>query len=193
MYITSAKFLKGLVSEDESLEDQTPQVALIGRSNVGKSSVINAITGQKDLAKTSSFPGRTQQINLFLLSVSGKNKIYLLDLPGYGYAKASKTDQARLQTLIHWYLFGSHYAQKKVVLIIDSVVGITETDFQMLHSLEQEGKNVIIVANKIDKLKKNEVSNKLKGIREAAGDYKIIPLSAKDRLGISELINEMFS
>jgi GTP-binding protein len=193
MYITSAKFLKGLVSEDESLEDQTPQVALIGRSNVGKSSIINAITGQKDLAKTSSFPGRTQQINLFLLSVSGKNKIYLLDLPGYGYAKASKTDQARLQTLIHWYLFGSHYAQKKVVLIIDSVVGITETDFQMLHSLEQEGKNVIIVANKIDKLKKNEVSNKLKGIREAAGDYKIIPLSAKDRLGISELINEMFS
>jgi GTP-binding protein len=193
MYITSAKFLKGLVSEDESLEDQTPQVALIGRSNVGKSSIINAITGQKDLAKTSSFPGRTQQINLFLLSVSGKNKIYLLDLPGYGYAKASKTDQARLQTLIHWYLFGSHYAQKKVVLIIDSVVGITETDFQMLYSLEQEGKNVIIVANKIDKLKKNEVSNKLKGIREAAGDYKIIPLSAKDRLGISELINEMFS
>lgn len=193
MNITSAKFVKGIVNEDEILDDGTPQVAFIGRSNVGKSSLINALTGQKELAKTSSFPGRTQQLNIFLITATGKSKVYLVDLPGYGFAKASKQDQAMLQQLIHWYLLGSHYTQKKVVLIIDAVIGLTETDFRMLNSLEQDGKNVIIVANKIDKLKKNEVQNQLKRIKETAGDYKIIPISAEKKTGLNELANELFS
>ncbi len=192
MNITSAKFVKGIVNENEILDDGTPQVAFIGRSNVGKSSLINALTGQKDLAKTSSFPGRTQQLNIFLITATGKSKVYLVDLPGYGFAKASKQDQAMLQQLIHWYLLGSHYEQKKVVLIIDAVVGLTETDFRMLNSLEQDGKNVVIVANKIDKLKKNDVQNQLKRIKETAGDYKIIPISAEKKIGINELAKELF-
>ena len=86
MNITSARFIKGVVGPDENLEDGVPQIAFIGRSNVGKSSVINTLANQKGLAKTSSFPGRTQQINLFLINKS----FYLVDLPGYGFAKASK-------------------------------------------------------------------------------------------------------
>jgi len=85
MRITSATFVKGIVGSDEILEGEFPQIAFIGRSNVGKSSVINSLTNQKGLAITSSFPGRTREINLFLIN----DAFYLLDLPGYGYAKAS--------------------------------------------------------------------------------------------------------
>src|SRR5689334_4944848 len=125
MNITSAKFIKSVVGEDEILSDGMPQVAFIGRSNVGKSSVINALAGQNGLAKTSSQPGRTQQLNVFLVSATGGSKIYLVDLPGYGFAKGSKDMQEQLQQLIYWYLFGSDYQQKKVVLILDAVVGPT--------------------------------------------------------------------
>src|SRR5947209_1920735 len=149
MNITSAKFVKGVVGEDEVLEDGTPQVAFIGRSNVGKSSVINTLANQKGLAKTSSFPGRTQEINVFLINKA----FYLVDLPGYGFAKGSKQTQEKIQSLIYWYLLDSHYQQKKVVLIVDSNVGVTDTDAQMLHSLELAQKNIIIVANKVDKIK----------------------------------------
>src|SRR3989344_2302589 len=101
MQITSAEFVKGVVGEDEILTDGTPQIAFIGRSNVGKSSVINSLAQKKDLARTSAFPGRTQEINLFLINRS----FYLVDLPGYGYAKMSKEKQFELQDLIAWYLF----------------------------------------------------------------------------------------
>src|SRR5579864_4839283 len=113
MNITSAKFVKGVVVDDEVLNDGVPQIAFIGRSNVGKSSVINSLANQNGLAKTSSFPGRTQQINIYLVNKS----FYLVDLPGYGYAKASKAEQEKLQQLIYWYLLGSDYEQKKVLLI----------------------------------------------------------------------------
>ncbi len=187
MNITSAKFIKGLVGEDEILDDGTPQVAFIGRSNVGKSSVINTLANQKDLAKTSSFPGRTQQINIFLINKS----VYLVDLPGYGFAKGPKDLQQGLQQLIHWYLLGSDYHQKKVVLIVDAVVGTTETDIQMLNSLEQAQKNVVIVANKVDKLKPSEYLKKLQAIQNAVGDYKIIPYSAEKKIGVGELVKEV--
>ena len=86
MNITSAIFVKGLVGDDEILNDGKDQVAFIGRSNVGKSSVINSLVNKKDLARTSSFPGRTQEINVFLIN----KDFYLVDLPGYGFAKGSK-------------------------------------------------------------------------------------------------------
>lgn len=187
MNITSAKFIKGIVEADELLDDSLPQVAFIGRSNVGKSSVINTLANQTDLAKTSSFPGRTQEINIFLINKS----VYLVDLPGYGFAKGSKETQGKIQQLIYWYLLGSHYAQKKVVLIVDAVVGMTDSDAQMLHSLEQAGKAVMIVANKVDKLKKSEYSRKLQKIKDAVGEYKIIAYSAEKKIGVGELAKEI--
>jgi GTP-binding protein len=188
MNITSANFIKGVVEEDEILEDGVPQVAFIGRSNVGKSSVINSLANKKDLAKTSSFPGRTQEINIFYINKA----FYLVDLPGYGFAKASKSVQEKIQQLIYWYLLGSHYQQKTVVLIIDAVVGPTENDMQMLHSLEQAGKNIVIVANKVDKLKKSDYHKQLKKIKDVVGDYKVIPYSAEKKIGVGELVNQIF-
>ena len=187
MNITSATFVKGIVGEDELLIDGRPQIAFIGRSNVGKSSIINCLVKQKNLAKTSSFAGRTQQINLFLVN----KDFYFLDLPGYGFAKGSKDLQASLQSLIYWYFFDSQYEQEVVVLIIDANIGPTNTDFEMLHSLKEADKNVIIVANKIDKIKGSSYKAQMKKIQDDVGDYKIFPFSAEKKIGVSELTNEI--
>ena len=191
MNITSAKFVKGLVGEDEIFVDGRAQVAFIGRSNVGKSSVINSLANQKNLARTSSFPGRTQEINVFLISVSGGKDFYLVDLPGYGFAKGSKELQENLQRLIYWYLFSSGYEQKKVVLIIDASVGLTSNDLGMLSSLKEAGKDVVVVGNKVDKIKKNLVNNEIKKLQQEVGKYKLIPYSAEKKIGVNELLKEV--
>ena len=187
MNITSAVFVKGVVEEDEILDNGIPQVAFIGRSNVGKSSVINTLANQGGLAKTSSFPGRTQQINIFLINKT----VYLVDLPGYGFAKGSKDLQGKIQRLIYWYLLNSHYKQKKVVFIVDAAVGVTGTDFEMLHSLEQAGKNIVIVANKVDKIKSSQYKKQLQSIQNAVGTYKVIAYSAEKKIGVEELAKEI--
>ena len=175
------------MEEDGLLDDGVPQVAFIGRSNVGKSSVINSLANQKGLAKTSSFPGRTQEINIFLVN----NAVYLVDLPGYGFAKGSKDAQNKIQQLIYWYLLNSHYKQKKVVFIVDASIGLTHNDVQMLHSLEQAGKNIIIVANKVDKLKPSQYQKKLREVKDGVGDYKVIKYSAEKKIGVEELKREV--
>ncbi len=188
MNIKSAKFVKGIVMKaDPALENSLPQIAFIGRSNVGKSSTINVLTKQKKLARTSSTPGRTREINLFLIN----NSFYLLDLPGYGYSSGSKESTAQIFELINWYLFVSGYEQKVVVLIIDGKVGATESDLEMLRALEEHGKNIIVVANKIDKIKKSAYAKQLQTIQEAVGQHKVIPFSAKKGVGVNELIKEI--
>lgn len=189
MQIKSAKFVKGIVGPDELFEDGKPQIAFIGRSNVGKSSVINALTNQKGLAKTSSFPGRTQQLNIFVIN----KDFYLVDLPGYGYARLSKDERANLQKLIGWYLFESPYVQKKVVLIIDANVGLTDTDIDMLEALDANHKSVIIVANKIDKIKNANFHKQIQKIRDLVGDHHIIEFSAEKGTGVNELKNELLA
>ena len=173
---------------DALLDDGTPQIAFIGRSNVGKSSVINSLTGRKDLARTSSFPGRTQEINVF--SVDGA--FYLIDLPGYGFIRDSHEKKERLHGLIDWYLFGSPYEQKRVVFIIDAEIGPTASDLVTLGALEEHGKNIVIVANKTDKLARSKSEARLQNIRDKVGDHTIIPFSSKTKTGIRELAREIF-
>jgi GTP-binding protein len=183
MKITSAKFIAGLQGTDPLLDNGIPQVAIIGRSNVGKSSVINSLTRVKDLARTSAFPGRTQEINLFLIN----GNLYLVDLPGYGYAQASHEARNRLQEIIDWYFLGSPYNQKVVILVIDAKVGMTDSDFDMLHRLEERQKNIVIVANKVDKLKRMELQSQLKRIAEEAPGHTVIAYSALEGTGTSAL------
>jgi len=189
MKIESAKFVKSVSGSDNALESNTPQVAFIGRSNSGKSSVINSLVNQNNLATTSSFPGRTQKINLFLINES----LYFIDLPGYGYAKVPEKMKNSLKAMVNWYFFVSSYKQKKIVLIIDANVGLTKDDVDMLYSLEDHEKDVIVVANKIDKIKQSEYEDKFNLINELAGIHKVIPYSAKKKIGVSDLLREIFS
>lgn len=187
MNIKSATFVKGAVGADNIFEDGKPQIVFIGRSNVGKSSVINSVTNQKNLARTSSFPGRTQQINIFLIN----RVFYLIDLPGYGFAKAPKEIRLKIQRMINWYLFESDYIFKKVVLIIDAEIGPTSDDMNMLYDLEKENKDIIIVANKIDKIKKSERNKQIQKIKDALFMHKVIPYSTENNIGAGELIDEL--
>lgn len=187
MEIKSANFVKGIVEPDRALEGNIPQFAFIGRSNVGKSSVINSLIGQKGMARTSSFPGRTQEINLFLINQS----FYLVDLPGYGFAKVSKETKEKLEALIFWYFFKSQYEQKRVFLIIDANIGLTDMDMEMLYALEVEKKNIVIVANKIDKIKKSELEKQLQDIQNKVGEHIVIPYSVDKKIGVSELIDKL--
>lgn len=188
MKIKSAVFIKGVVGQDELLTDGISQIAFIGRSNVGKSSTINTLTGQPGLARTSSFPGRTQQINLFLINKAW----YLLDLPGYGFTKHSWDERTKLHTLITGYLFNKQSIQKKVVLIIDANIGLSDNDFEMLHSLEDWNKDVVVVANKIDKIKPADQTTRLEALQTAIGNHLLIPFSAQKRIGVQELADELF-
>ncbi|MCK9445355.1 ribosome biogenesis GTP-binding protein YihA/YsxC [bacterium] len=189
MKIESAKFIKSVSGSDSSLESNTPQVAFIGRSNSGKSSVINSLVNQNNLAVTSSFPGRTQKINIFLIN----NSLYFIDLPGYGYAKVPEKLKNSLKAMINWYFFLSNYEQKKIVLIIDANVGPTKDDLEMLYSLEDHGKDIIVVANKIDKIKQSQCEEQFNKIKELIGNHVIVPYSAKKKDGVKELLSEIFN
>jgi GTP-binding protein len=187
MKIVSAQFVKGVRGSDSIFDDGIPQVAFIGRSNVGKSSVINSLTNIKNLAKTIPFPGRTQKINLFLVNKS----LYLVDLPGYGHANVPGKLKESLGAMINWYFFVSDYEQKKVVLIIDAKVGPTKSDLEIICALEDHRKDIVIVANKIDKMGKKECEKQFEMIKEAIGEHKIIPYSAKEKTGVRELLGEI--
>lgn len=188
MRVTSTKFMKGLVGYDAILADGIPQIAFIGRSNVGKSSLINTLTSSS-ISRTSSFPGRTQEINIFLIN----NSFYLVDLPGYGFARTSGLGREKIGELIDSYLFNSLYGQKRVVLIIDANVGMTEKDILMLRELENHQKDFIIIANKIDKMTQSEYHHKMNEIKKITGKYTVIPFSTKKRVGLESLVNKIFN
>ena len=187
MNIQSARFIKSIVAKDPTLEDGKPQIVFIGRSNVGKSSTINAILNRKDLSKVSSSPGRTAQINLFLINES----FYFVDLPGYGYAKKSKQERTELQELINWYLFGQNYKHKKIILIIDAFTGPSADDFEILEAMEAEKLPVIIIANKIDKIKPSLQKSYKQELQEMFPEQKIIYYSTKTKVGLDELRKEI--
>lgn len=189
MKITSAEFIKGVVGEDPIFKDGRAQVACIGRSNVGKSSTINVLTNTPKLARVSSFPGRTQELNVFLIN----RKFYLVDLPGYGFAKASKQKRAEIYDLVNWYLFESGIHIKHIVLIIDAFIGPTDNDIEMYRMLRDHEKSVIVVANKIDKLKKSQLEEQIKKIRDIFEGSLVVPFSAEEKIGVGILVQEILN
>jgi GTP-binding protein len=138
-------------------KERLPEIAFAGRSNVGKSSALNRLVSIKDLAKTSSTPGKTRQINFFLIN---KN-LYFVDLPGYGYAKASQSLRQSWGKLIEDYLKESEDL-KGIVLLIDSRHGPMEPDWQLLEWLDFYGKKKLIVLTKTDKLSRSTLSSNVK-------------------------------
>lgn len=189
MATISAEFIKGTTSAADVFTDALPQIAFLGRSNVGKSSTINLLTEKKGLAKTSSFPGRTQQINVFLIN----GKCYLIDLPGYGYAKTSLEQKKKMGALITHYLRMADERLKKIVLIVDALVGPTKDDLAFLAAMQTTGKTIIIAANKIDKIKKSVRKQQLDSIRGMFGTHTVIPYSVETKEGAAELREVVFS
>jgi len=185
MNIKSAKFIKGITSDDKILHDSKPQVALVGRSNSGKSTLINTLFGNNKLAKISKTPGRTREINIFLIN----DTHYFLDLPGYGYAKASIKVAHDLNNVINWYLFNSEHCPR-VIVLIDSFVGPTKDDLKIIGDIEKAEKEVFIVLNKIDKVKKSQRLNRIRILTEQFSNYKVLPYSSKEKIGIDELRKE---
>ena len=175
----------------------TPEVAFVGRSNVGKSSMINALSGRRKLVRVSNTPGRTRTINFFDVDVENEGKAHLVrfaDLPGYGFAKVSKTERAQWQTMITTYL-EKRRDLKVVVSIIDAEVGPTSDDFQTLDYLQEAKRPILVVATKIDRLPKarrkprlNDLSEQLSLPREA-----ILAFSATDKLGLDEVWEALLS
>jgi GTP-binding protein len=183
MKIKKAIFVKGIVKGKDSWNPEVPQVAFYGRSNVGKSSSVNALLNNGSLAKTSGMPGKTKEINLFNIN----DNLYFLDLPGYGFARGSQKDKEKLQELILWFIVDTHVDNRTHVMVIDSKVGLTDLDRATLDFLYRTNERIIILLNKIDKLNQKEFSKVFNGTRkEVAGIVELIPFSAKTKKGVVE-------
>ena len=148
LFAQECVFVSGAANYDGVPEADLPEIAFVGRSNVGKSSLINALAGRKTLARTSNTPGRTQQINFFRL----QNALMLADLPGYGYAKASKTEIKRWTRLIFDYLRGRP-SLRRVCLLIDARHGLKDKDIEVMKDLDEAAVSYQIVLTKCDKVK----------------------------------------
>ena len=172
--IVDAQFEKGIIGTDPILKKSVPHIVFAGRSNVGKSSLINSLLARKHLAKSSATPGKTQQINFFPVTVEVKER------------------REKLRKLILWYLEYSGIVPRIVVLIVDTKVGPTQFDKEMFGVLKKHGYRYIVVANKIDKVPKTHRVKHLARIQEAFEGARVIPYSAKTQEGREGLLNVLF-
>ena len=182
-----AEFILSAVRPSAFLRDGRPQVAFAGRSNVGKSSVINRLLNRKNFARVGATPGKTTQVNYFLID----GKIYFTDLPGYGYAKVSKEERDRWGRLMESYFQGERLSSLGV-LIVDARHKPTADDVTMCTWFKESGCPLIVVANKLDKLKKSEIDPNMQRIWETLelpDTAVLIPFSAEKGIGKSELLS----
>lgn len=190
MKIFEAEFIKSCLAPEQFPSGALQEVAFVGRSNVGKSSLINSLLNRRDLAKVSRTPGKTQAVNVFQISTSDLHlsQFYLVDLPGYGFANVPKTVRNQWGPLLESYLLG-RTALIRVVLLVDSRV-VTDQDRQTMAWLRSIGHDPLIVVTKVDKLKTNERVRTVRQIHQSLGvadEDAVIPYSSmtgegRDRL-----------
>ncbi len=189
--VQKAEFVLSAVSPKNFLQDGLPQVAFAGRSNVGKSSVINRLLNRKNFARVGAAPGKTIHINYFKID----GAFYLVDLPGYGYAKVSKAERDRWGKLMEDY-FARPDLLTLGVMIVDSRHKPTADDCTMAQWFRDTGCPLIVVANKLDKLKKSEIEPNLQLVRETLEldeNAVLIPFSAEKGTGRDELLQAILS
>ena len=185
--INKAEFIKSAAAPSGFIRDALPNIVFSGKSNVGKSSVINRLLNRKNFARVGQSPGKTVHVNYFLID----KKVYFVDLPGYGYAKVSKAERERWGKLMEDY-FQSAGLIHLGVQIVDARHKPTADDVTMHDYFVQTGCPVVIVANKLDKLKKSEVGPNLACIRETLGlpeEVTVIPFSAEKGDGRDQLLS----
>jgi len=188
-------FLLGAVSLQSLPGADRPEVAFAGRSNVGKSSLVNALTGRKTLARTSNTPGRTQELNFFTFGDEAQTPAYLVDLPGYGYAKIERKKVQAWTKLVKDYLRGRPNL-RRIMLLIDSRHGLKENDREIMKMLDSSAVNYQIVLTKLDKLK---VAEREKAVRKAEADAKtfiachpvVLATSSEKGWGLAEVRAEI--
>lgn len=186
----NAEFLRSAVKEADFPHDALPQIVFAGKSNVGKSSVINKLLNRKNFARVSAQPGKTIHINYFVID----KKLYLVDLPGYGYARVSKAEQQRWGTLMETY-----FAMDLLTLgvqIVDIRHKPTRDDVTMADWFRASGKPWVVIANKLDKIKKSQLTGNLAEIRQTLllpEEVPVIPFSAEKGDGRDEVLEMMFA
>ena len=188
MNFNKAEFVLSAVDPAGFLRDGLPQIAFAGRSNVGKSSVINRILGRKNFAHVGATPGKTSQVNYFKID----GRAYLVDLPGYGYAKVSKAERDRWGRLMENYFAAGLISLG--VQIVDARHKPTADDLTMIRWFYDTGCPVLIVANKLDKLKKSEIEPNLERIRQTlcpGVEAEVVPFSAETGVGKDALIQKI--
>jgi GTP-binding protein len=190
MLIKKSDFVTSAVKPHQYPIDDRPEIAFVGRSNVGKSSIINALTNRRHLAKVSGTPGKTRLINFFIINDS----FYLVDLPGYGYAKVSKTEKASWGKIIEDYLV-KRETLKRVVLLVDCRHKPSGDDVLMHEWIKHYGYDVIVVATKSDKLTKNELRKSESVIRETlklGKEDTLLYYSSLKKDGTEAILNTLF-
>lgn len=188
MKIHSAEFIKSAFEKKHWTTDGLPEISFLGRSNVGKSSLINSLLGRKGLARTSNTPGRTQSINFFLINES----FYFVDLPGYGYARVSKAMREDWGVMAEEYL-AERGELKLSIQLIDARHEPTRLDHQLHEWLIFNNKHHIVVATKADKLSTNKLNKSLKAIRADFAGSKIIAYSSINGLGKETVWHEILT
>lgn len=191
LFAQECTFVRGVQELSDLVDFEFPEVAFAGRSNVGKSSLINALTGRNSLARTSNTPGRTQQLNFFNLG----NQLYLVDMPGYGYAQAPKPLVAKWRQLIENYLRGRP-TLNRVYLLLDSRVDIKKHDLEIMDMLDKTAVSYQIVLTKCDKLGPKQLESKIAEITAISKNHPaahplVLPTSAEKGTGIAEFRAEI--
>ncbi|MDF2613222.1 MAG: ribosome biosis GTP-binding protein YsxC [Clostridia bacterium] len=185
MNVTKAEMIITAGNKNQFPEHDLPEIAFAGKSNVGKSSLINSLTNRRALARTSSQPGKTQTINFYNI----QDTVMFVDLPGYGYAKASKEQREKWGKLIEGYLDGRSEL-KKVILLVDIRHEVSENDKMMYDWISHFHQSVIVVATKLDKIKRSQVQKHLSIIKKGlglSGDDLLIGFSSETKQGKEEL------
>ena len=187
----NAEFVSSAASRAGFRRDARPAVAFAGRSNVGKSSTINALLNRRGFARVSESPGKTIHVNYFLID----RKVWLVDLPGYGYARVAKSERRRWGELMEDF-FAEGDLLSLCVLIVDLRHPPTADDVTMCNYFKQTGYRYIVAANKADCLKKSELEPALARVREVlelGDEVQVLPYSAKKKTGIAELLSAVSS
>jgi GTP-binding protein len=193
LFAGACEFVAGAASFESLPAIALPEIAFAGRSNVGKSTLVNALTGRRTLARTSSSPGHTQQINFFDLA----GRLFLVDLPGYGFARVSRSMKETWQDLASAYLRGRP-TLKRVCLLIDSRHGVKDSDHETMKNLDKAAVSYQLVLTKTDRLKAADVPRAVAAAQAAirkhgAAHPEVLPTSSETGFGIAELRAEIAS